>query len=418
MDDDNVQNKMYFPNVCAYCQRFGEDVQLIKCDKCMMVSYCSRQHQERDFPLHSDLCKAIQETFEGNQLQVLKDINDMSRTDWMHAIIKTIRKVKFNLGRPLQLYEVLILMYDRTCTVCGKQFREMTNCPNCPIVSFCLEHKNSPVHEKKMCEQMAKYLNINRAFETNYSDIGHYLEAVRHSYPDDTHSMQDFLAFYESIRQEHNTSLDILSALHSYCLTQALTVFHGLRMLSYISKDGTLVIHIINQTNVPTKQILWGWECLLHLLTNVTAVKIVYLGTFNQLKTCESLPVCARCETKNKTLTYYTYPLIHITCTAQYEKPDIFVMYNVISCPAVNNFDILLRFLFKQQRPCIFTFYNLKEIESNINTVQITLNKKVWPMYVEENPFGSINPLLSYNTKTIELDNTYLCIYKTLFCAA
>lgn len=50
----------YYPNACHVCRCFGEKaVNLKRCSSCGMISYCSEEHQKKDWPSHKQFCKVL-----------------------------------------------------------------------------------------------------------------------------------------------------------------------------------------------------------------------------------------------------------------------------------------------------------------------------------------------------------------------
>lgn len=422
----NIFRKEYYPNVCFYCYRFAKNIYLIRCKNCKMISYCSKSHQNKDLPIHLDLCIAIRNVFKIEKLKTLKTITYASGKEWNDIKLKIIREVAFKLGRPFFPYEFGLLLYPRTCVVCHKRRGTLINCPSCPNVSFCRKHNESPVHEKKICEQMKWEFDINMVVQLNYSGIMNLLNAinVQHLYPDHTHSMQDFLKFYTNI-QNYNLTPDVLKAILSDSFTTVLTLFHGIRILNLncISNGGNLVIYVISPKRLNTRM-MWIWECLLHLLSSVRVIEIVFISkNLTAMTHRKKLPLCTKCKSNKKMLLFWTCPLVYLTCMYQFPKPDVIELIDTVTTITYKNKGVVIensfmeitRKIFAQQCPCIFTTNTLEDMESTVNFVKTTLNKDVKPIYQDENPFRSNKPLRNILTETIEFDNAYLFIYKALY---
>ena len=103
-----IQQRFFF-GLCPSCHKIGEHS---ACSACMMVSYCSRECQKKDWKTHKSLCK------------ILTNIRGSSKTHLFHndpsAQPRVTQALEMSLGRKLEQHEADILTHARICLVCHR----------------------------------------------------------------------------------------------------------------------------------------------------------------------------------------------------------------------------------------------------------------------------------------------------------
>ena len=123
-----LQQRFFF-GLCPSCHKIGEHS---ACSGCLMVSYCSRECQKKDWKTHKSLCK------------ILTKIRGSSKTHLFHndpsAQPRVTQALELSLGRKLEQNEADILTHARICLVCHSADQAgLTNCPRCQCVAYCSE---------------------------------------------------------------------------------------------------------------------------------------------------------------------------------------------------------------------------------------------------------------------------------------
>lgn len=194
LDDSCVTDEeFYFPNMCHVCRCFGEkSPNLKRCSACGLISYCSKEHQLKNWPSHKQFCKAITQLkkklnvdniFYKLKQQVRKyriqnslslDVNDTRREGLIEYQVQNfIFPIIRLIGRKLTKAEYEIIRCPRVCAICYETKQNiLVNCKKCPQASFCMKHLNSTSSHDAECVKIlhcyykSSNKKINDAFST------------------------------------------------------------------------------------------------------------------------------------------------------------------------------------------------------------------------------------------------------------
>jgi len=130
LGEEEPVTRRHFFGLCPSCHNIGEHS---ACLGCLMVSYCSRDCQKKDWKGHKVLCKLVQK-MRGNS----------GKTHLFHK--KPESHGKFSqalqqcLGRDLTQYESDVLVHPRLCAVCLEGDQSILhNCSECHCMAYCGE---------------------------------------------------------------------------------------------------------------------------------------------------------------------------------------------------------------------------------------------------------------------------------------
>lgn len=352
--DETIQitsEEFFFPNMCHVCRRFGENaINLKRCGACQMISYCSREHQVKDWSNHQAFCHAVcalkKEFFLKTLFDSLKRAAAENSEDKLlyrkaldSIITNWITEIIIKLERKLTKTEYQMLVHPRVCTVCFESDPKLlANCKNCPLACFCKKHLNDPSHEsdcKKSCFNGVRsvfYSNKTFSFD-EYKMINSQYHPAEKKLPA---SMMEFIEMRSSTDLSqcgvNNKEVDdeiksvVLKRFLSDRFSRGFTILFAIEKLSLNLKE-SLVIHIIGshvkevQTN--------DWEMILHYLPNLHKLHLIFIGPelfSDSSKTIEN--VCDVCKKEARKL------FVEKKCVLyhEYARGENFLQPDLMAC--------------------------------------------------------------------------------------
>ncbi|XP_043476124.1 uncharacterized protein LOC122507466 [Leptopilina heterotoma] len=340
----------FLANECYVCKSRDK---LKRCE-CNMIYYCSENHRLEHLPFHESFCKVIKELLKEKKVShIYEELKILSGDAWKTKKLQILNEIKQKLGRTMSPLEHSMFKRPRICFVCRQARQEdLTNCPDCPVASFCKNHPQDEIHSMN-CKVMNQYLNIlNTAEELNID-----LEFLSPTFP--------------CIRNKGNRIFGELTRtfhvidMKERCLKSRLLKMDLINFMDAASKINSalqkvhetipdeLTIHIdaLSYEHAITKENYW--EFLLHLNPHIKKLKIVTIATKNWSNLETSL--CQNCHSEGKELiveysskTYDDYML-----DENYQEPDILVYVKIVdecnsekrnkwselNCPVILRFD-------------------------------------------------------------------------------
>ncbi|XP_032670978.1 uncharacterized protein LOC116844022 [Odontomachus brunneus] len=152
-------NNFFHPNICHICKsnNYGN---LIKCNKCYMISYCSEKHKQKDLEQHEQFCAYIMEYLEwDNSTELL--LRHFGTFEWTESRKKFLSEITQRLPRRLEPYEMQMIIFAKSCRICHQQIN-IYPCEECYSDNFCIVHMQDFVknHASK-CEKLLLGLNLD-----------------------------------------------------------------------------------------------------------------------------------------------------------------------------------------------------------------------------------------------------------------
>lgn len=422
--NDIIYNTFFYATMCHVCKRFGDGVHLKRCSACRMISYCGKEHQKLHWPQHKSLCKAIRDVLRDHSMEN----HGVTSEEWAGMKLNLMLLVSCKLGRRLKVYEMEMFKFPRECAVCYKR-DGLEDCQNCMAVSFCKDHKDSINHED-ICSSLRLCLHLNLfaiSKEDQHLDM-HYLEHVTNMDKDDYNyrivnifqDMDDFINIYfGNIGTYSEMSYKIWAVNHSQYLTRPLTLFHAMRILNYVPKHESLVIHVIAASFIEEVTVV-AWEVLLHLISTVKSLVVIMIGPELKYKTYP-LHICNNCMKQEKEflLEFHNVLYENYMYSPSFVKPDLVIGFNAgiqqqeLPSPA-DTWAPSIQVLAKQDCPFILTCYMQEETEMEIDRINTILDRKVEYFYSGKNPFAGLRPYRVLSPEHLFYQNHYLIIYKSL----
>ncbi|XP_043478098.1 uncharacterized protein LOC122508679 [Leptopilina heterotoma] len=346
----------FLPNECYICKSRDK---LIRCG-CKMICYCSEDHRLEHLPVHESFCKVIKKLLiEKKVSHIHEELKILGGFDWSAKKEKISIEVTKKLGRPMSLLENAMWTHSRVCFVCRQTRQEdLTNCPDCPVASFCKEHPQNELHTMN-CKVMNQYLKVLKTAEELNIDLK-FLSPI----------------FPCITEEEENEAIDILT--NTYTVTDMKKCYLKSRLLKMdliifmdaaskinsalqkvhdtIPEELTIHIDALSYKHAITKKNYW--EFLLHLNPEIKQLKIVNTAIKNPDNVETSL--CENCISEEKELIveYSSESYDDYMLDENYQEPDILFyvqindecnskrlnMWSEFDCPVILRFDSKLDF--------------------------------------------------------------------------
>lgn len=406
----NYYNRFYNPNLCHICKTVDRD-NLIRCDRCGLIAYCSQEHKAEHYMEHKEICAAIANVLEAEPQVYTCKFNNWQ--EWMRSRIYLIKSVTQKLQRTLELYTEQIIMWSKTCAVCYRQ-TELYTCQKCYCANYCNEHASvfHTKHDGGKCERLKLSLNL----EINLTDTVYNLSYGFFSLVDEKTNIETMLQFFIEYVLVSKSDLDwnVVDYIMSDYLSVPLTIYSGLKrnsLLHFIQQE-VVVIHLIdglpmNERNLPP------WEILLHLLPQIRELFIIRLSP-KLLDDYDAYKLCKLCSRKSKKMTFVSVPTLYHDFEEthpRYKKPNMIISYHA----ELNKGDAWMRSIRTIfNKPYLFFLTYSTEDKARFGTfmMQTNLDKYVLPIFNGKNYFAGLTPIRHATTDDTIFCNDHLIIYK------
>ncbi|XP_032685247.1 uncharacterized protein LOC116850739 [Odontomachus brunneus] len=159
----NKYNQFFNPNTCHVCKLPSKN--LIPCNKCYMVSYCSKKHQKIHEDTHLVFCR--------NLARIIRDKSDWNtchdRRKWVESRMAIIIKIA---NITIYEHDLEIIIRAKSCFKCYRQIN-IKPCVICYSANFCDDHQMLfNLEHKDNCKELLLSLNINIAcIKNNIMDL-------------------------------------------------------------------------------------------------------------------------------------------------------------------------------------------------------------------------------------------------------
>lgn len=399
-----------YPNQCIVCKSKNK----LRCTGCNMISYCGRDHQLEHWSIHKSFCRTISKMLKDKNLSHIYE--NLNLSVWFMERDKIIHEVKIKLKRSLTAEEKFLLTSPRICFVCREAKQEkLKNCPHCPVANFCNLHPNSYIHDRDCLVMQNRFDLVTRKMNFDSEILQSLIKLTGEGTKilecdnNPPKSMREFLDNYTKVNIK-------FSEIHKIFLSEtfsiSLTLYSILQML-YDNLPKEIIIHL----NVGSSSAIFianFWESLLHLLSNVTILKIVYIEEKNTHK--EEISLCPNCRSKRKLLSIEanSIPYEKYMIEKNYQKPNLIAYLNV-SHPIVSESRIgyinTINKLNELNCPMLLTF--LTEIESvttRKNLLHSSINHSV--IFSGYNDFSSLMYHHEQSDGSLNKSSQFMIVFK------
>lgn len=404
-------NRFFNPNMCYICKSVNRG-NLILCDWCHLIPYCSEKHKAKHHPKHTTVCLSI--------ASALQHISGTRKFDnwqqWIQSRKKLIRLVRQKYMPNLSQHVMDVILWSKSCYVCHKE-TDLKVCQRCFSVNYCGEHANAfhTTHDKHKCDQLKLSLNIDiRTASDNVNMSYEFLQIVN-----GTSRVEDMFQFYVEFVLSQRTNINWLTEdyVQSDQFSDPLTVYFGLKRAGRLEliRQSNVVIHIVSVVSVDIQHGIW--EILLHLLPEIQKLLIIIVGL--ELRDDSYTPrLCERCRDRKKILHLVSCSRLYRSYKISgrnYQIPTIIVGFHVdsnedhtVTCSTLWQVINILRFL---SCPLVLSFSNAKKIQQFLSKTVDIFNIYVDPDLNVKNSFNGLAPHKDVETGDIYFFNDYLIVY-------
>lgn len=345
-------DEMFFPNMCHVCRCFGEKVKLKWCGACKVISYCSVEHQKRDWPKHKEFCnilcqmkkelevnnifESFKEPAEEFPLRKWENVND--KIMYFEQILAQLKKIAVKLlKRQLTIIEDQMLSFPRVCAVCYECKPELlTNCKKCPQSCFCKDHLDDPSHESECIRLISNFYTCSGNLyqsplllpELRINSLKTTYQPKIKKFPS---SMSEFIDTYLRIDLGRTEKLTDKVKYMNYAsisdrFSRPLTLLFTIKNLGLNLKS--MVIHLVGASM--EEQFINDWEMILHYLPELRELKLIMIGLELLSETSEMKNICNQCKKEKRVLKIETRKQIYdkYCSDKNFLKPDIIACFS------------------------------------------------------------------------------------------
>lgn len=401
--------KFFNPNICHIC-KITDNGNFIICDQCYLITYCSKDHREEDYPFHMEICAAVSKL-----LKKGFKWNSVSQEEWLQSRENLIRLVKLKLSRDLMTHEMQIIRFAKSCFVCHQQ-RNVQTCKMCYSANYCVNHAevfkclhNSRCKELLLCLSLDMELIHGFEFKLKFT-----------RFPNCDKPSDDMDTFIKHYVQRTHISRELEDwhfpeYFYSDYTSGPLTLYYGMKDANLEIPDLCCVIHVIDATYLDRKY-LPAWELILHLISKLKEIKIILIGS-ELHNECNNIEVCSRCNniSYDQYLNFESYCMsYHNYITSKlYKRPDLIIGFEADLSDVKTWRESILK-LQDQGCPLLLTTKSKRRADMNINSIQQVLGISLKPLIHRVNNFASRRPWRDFETDYVFYRNFYITIYQNL----
>ncbi|XP_032690313.1 uncharacterized protein LOC116853359 [Odontomachus brunneus] len=414
MNGDYNYNNFFNPNICHVCKKKCGNLML--CDNCYMISYCSYKHKCMHFRQHQQFCAYITQYLRENS-GIAWRFHHLETSQWIESRRKFVLAIAQQLPRRLESYEVQMIIFAKSCDICHQQINIFT-CRVCYSNNYCFSHilefqmnHSSKCHELMLCLNLDILyiipINFKRliTFPTVSTSFAHMNEFL----------LNNVHCSYKLFASSKRDPTKFAYFCSDYA-SGPFTLYDGIKkakLMDLLNRAGSqYVIHVISATSIEYKY-MNAWELLHHLLWWIKDVTVVLIG--QELRTENiNLESCNDCKSRNRRINvvcrsgfYHEYrndstfcqPNVIIIFQAQFDTVSAWHEYSLLTSQSMNC-------------PYILTARSQYIADENINYLKNNINIK--PVYDGPNNFKSLYPYRQLHGHRVSYRNSHITVYRNL----
>lgn len=263
---------------CQICKNPLRNI--IQCEGCCMVSYCSEEHRRSDHSTHKDLCAVIAELAKRRGGHIYNMAHKLTDDEYRNLRVHTLNQSEQMLRRPLQAFEREILLFPRTC--CSPSCREwrqelLTECKDCRQISFCSEH---PEHLLPTHPKWCKSYFLFQKLILRQKLLGRIEPALPARIAGKSFAIPPNIDEVIKLLYKNSNALrdECAYATLTQIATAPLTALHGYLQAGQKPTE-TFTIHLVGAELQFEGDTLDKWEAFfLHLVPEITELRVVFVG--------------------------------------------------------------------------------------------------------------------------------------------
>ncbi|XP_032685283.1 uncharacterized protein LOC116850756 [Odontomachus brunneus] len=421
---EHKYNQFFNPNVCHVCKRPSGD--LITCNLCNIIFYCSKEHKEMHINSHKEICIAMA------RVTTEKSFSNTysSLEQWVASRDDILERILPSMSRDVYQYEKEMILCAKSCYVCYRQIN-ISPCDTCYSANFCDNHQLEFINiHQKDCDELLLLLNMNIA-DISY-DIEKFLLYKRRKFTKfpiqaNFHDTITFINGYvlnnnklicRKMMEAPNSTLTWAKEQYVYseAVSDPLTLYYALGesnllslLLSVPLKERKYIVHLIDANNI--NEISWKiWHIFLHyFVRTIKDLYIVYIKS-PTYKSHDLGSVCSTCQekhlkiyVKNVPETYYTY-----VRSESYEPPNVIILQTRTISKGTWLGSVTA--IIAQKCPLLLTADTKKTAQENINIIEDITGVTRKCLY-KENKFRGCRPYKNYVTGRCYYRNAHFIMY-------
>ncbi|XP_032685290.1 uncharacterized protein LOC116850762 [Odontomachus brunneus] len=411
---ENKYNQFFNPNVCHVCKCPSRD--LITCNFCKMISYCSEEHKDIHRNSHSEICIAM-------AIRITdKSFSDTHRSleEWIESRNDVLEQILPSLSRCIYQYEKEMILCAKSCCVCYRQIN-LSPCNICYSANFCDEHQTEfSVLHKKDCGELLLLLNMNMA------DIIHMEKLqkkrkfgkfpIQRSFHDNITFINSYVlskvSSYRSKMLDNPNSILYWTTeqyIYSDFVSSPLTLYYALKksnLLSVPLNACKYIVHLIDANRIDVIS-LQTWHIFLHFFRRIKELYIVLIKS-PIFESRDLGSVCSTCRmyrqklyVKNVSETYYTY-----VRSESYEPPNVIVLQTISMGTWLGSITAIIA----QKCPLLLTADTRSTAQKNLNMIKDITGETRKCLY-RKNKFRGYRPYRNYVTGKCYYRNAHFIMY-------
>ncbi|KAK6626699.1 hypothetical protein RUM44_009175 [Polyplax serrata] len=315
------------------------------------------------------------------------------------------------LGRGLQPWEMEMIYHPRVvlvCQVCGEfNWEKLFPCAKCRFVYTC-ERQHFRKDHKKWCNTFKTYSEVMGSEQTPNNLENHLqIEVI------DKSSMVELMKKV-AIDEPEKVQLSEL-------LTYPLTVFHALRQIKLIGQEEVTVLFVGAETQAEVEPLVKWERYLLHMLTVVRVLRLIFLGPELRTFADELTEMCEDCRSQNKQMKcefingkfYHEHSVdgkVDLICALNSG------MYRQCGFAGGDSWkETMVRLFTLQPAPVLVTEYTSYELKKDLEKVENLFGKLKLLVQPGLNPYASLKPglnVISEDETPVIFKNYYSVVFK------
>lgn len=407
----------HHPSVCQFCKSTDN---LIVCESCKTVSYCSNEHQKVDWAKHKSLCEFMSDLEKIFTVELEKLINN--RLIYLSIVVHCWKQ---KMKRDMLKSELNMVAFRRVCIVCNAR-----NCPiQCKVCSSvfycCGEHQK--IHRRKhesFCQLLKISLDVSLFNYKNIISVPQFtVTPIRYDLtklPLSLWKLADiFTREFYVIFTKQMGHVEALSLIDSF--SPVANIIFGLEKANLLKnrklRKTKLVVHIIGADE---EEQSWNWgflmEFIFHWIKNLKKLTVAISGpNINPLKNkFNRLFVCGSCNMSSSNAIRFSVSKYYHDTLA---KPDMVVGFNCgIFSLSLSCAKSIPKILKHDGVPLLLTNYTLDWIKNDLNMIKNNMSKKLKIIVKpQRNPFSCLSPEGSVDVKRnpVHYKNAYITLIVT-----
>ncbi|EFN86870.1 hypothetical protein EAI_01798 [Harpegnathos saltator] len=407
LSEPDAYNNFFYPDLCHVCKGTNGG-NLILCNECLSISYCSVEHKHLHREDHTEFCVNMKKFL---RLRSKYEKYSPSRVDWVNSRRDLLRIMKKEMRRLLMPCEEEMIMFAKSCYVCFQEF-DLKVCNICYSASYCEQHEQQfLIKHNKHCPDLTFCLNLEMRLAGIKFDYDFSI------FPDDMRHVDDMESFVKNyccwvMFPEFWTSKEYF---YTDFVSTPLTVYYGMIKAEIDILNGhtqCFVCHVITSSYLEADYAA-AWELLLHGLHEIKELTVVLIGLEPKAEN-SCFDLCRKCKEHGRSLKFEFSRMLHheYINNPLNKRPNVIIRFDVDLHDEVTLIDVL-----SSLRCPNFFISTSESIAQEIKTTLRNLTEESYcPMYSRRNNFRSFQPRRDFKTGTIYYRNNYVTIYESFSC--